>query len=835
MRGVSGRTLIVVCALASLAAGCAQLETLPKLRAADLRFKPAQSSRIYAADGSLITTLHGIENRTVVPLEAMPGHLRRAVIAIEDERFYEHSGVDLRAIVRAAVANFTSGGIREGGSTITQQYVKQVIIAPGAIAAQTLDRKIDEAILARQLERRLTKKEILHRYLNTVYFGRGAYGVQAAARTYFSKSVGELTLPESALLAALIRSPETYNPFDKRRLALARRDLVLDKMVELGWLSELRRARAAAKKLGLNPARSRDRYLAPYFVDYVRRLIEFDPRFEFLGDTPRERERQLFSGGLRIHTTVDLDMQRAAEAAARSVLPYAADPYASLVSMEPRSGHVKAMVGGRDYFAPRRKERYAKFNLAITGEPRLAASKQGGRSAGTGRQAGSAFKPIVLAAALEEGFTPAYAAETTSGQTIEGCERSPGVPYQPRNFAGSGGGWMNMYQAITVSNNVYHVKLSRDAGVPKVLEMSQRLGLKNIPNASAYENERACSIGLGAADVYPVEFAAVFATFANRGSYCAPFAITKIEDRYGNTIYSHRDNCEQVLDRGIADRLTELLHGPVRPNGTAGYVSGQLGRPVAGKTGTTNDFKDAWFAGYVPQYATVAWVGYEIPRELFNITAGGQTYARVTGGSIPGRMWADYMAAMLADVPVERFAQPPPIPTRTVPDVVGMEEDEAIEVLEDRDFRVRTEVVEHYEPAGTVVEQNPEGGASVWVGSLVLLRISDGRGDPPKVEVPNVIGMTKEEAEAALEDAGFRVQVRPRETIDPDQEGKVVEQDPSGGTEVDPESRVRIYIGEFVPPPTPTPTPPRGPPETPGPPDDGDDDSGNNENNENND
>src|SRR5918992_2778037 len=313
VRTIPRRAILVACALALAATGCAQLQDLPRLTKADLRFHPPQSSFLWDSQGRLITTFHGEQDPTVIPLKRIPKHVRRAVIAIEDQRFYDHDGVDLRAIARAFFANIESGSIEEGGSTITQQYVKNVIISPNEIAARTIKRKIDEAALARQLEAKLSKKEILTRYLNTVYFGEGSYGIQAAARTYFRKPANKLTLAQGALLAGTIRSPGSYNPFDNRKRAKKRRNVVLKRMEQLGWADPTKVQKALGSKLHLTKWSEREHYPAPYFVDYVKRLIKYDPRFRALGRTPNIREKRMFTGGLSIYTTLDRDMQTAAE------------------------------------------------------------------------------------------------------------------------------------------------------------------------------------------------------------------------------------------------------------------------------------------------------------------------------------------------------------------------------------------------------------------------------------------------------------------------------------------------------------------------------------------
>ncbi|MEA2446695.1 MAG: penicillin-binding protein, partial [Actinomycetota bacterium] len=362
--------LVVVSMTASCAQLTSQLDDLPTLSDADLRFRLAQSSKIFDSEGQLITTLHKTENRTIISLKRMPKYVRQAVIAIEDERFYQHKGVDVRAIARAILANVASGKIEEGGSTITQQYVKNVIIAPGEIAEKTFERKIIEAALSRQLEKKLSKNEILERYLNPVYFGEGAYGVQAAANTYFGKSAADLSLPEAAMLAGIIRIPEQYDPYKNPKVARQRRDLVLRQMAKLGYIDDDKATKAQSKKVRLDEVTVADEYPAPYFIDYVQRLVTYDPRFKAVGETVAARTKRLFQGGLKIYTTVDLDTQAAAEQAVDSVLSDG-DPYASMVAIEPDTGYVRAMVGGRDWFAPPKEDPYAKLNLAILAEPGL--------------------------------------------------------------------------------------------------------------------------------------------------------------------------------------------------------------------------------------------------------------------------------------------------------------------------------------------------------------------------------------------------------------------------------------------------------------------------------
>ncbi|MDQ3982411.1 MAG: transglycosylase domain-containing protein, partial [Actinomycetota bacterium] len=602
------RRLVVLVLAATLAAGCAQLRDLPTLQPKDLEFELAQSSKIFDAKGRLIATLHRGQNRTNVTLEQIPQHVEDAVISIEDQRFYEHDGVDLKAIFRAALANAASGDIEQGGSTITQQYVKNVIIAPGEIAERTLDRKLQEAALARQIEQELSKEEILERYLNTVYFGQGAYGVQAASKVFFGKSVWRLTLREGALLAALIRAPEDYDPFRRGKAAKRRRNVVLRQMASLGHVERAKADEAAAKGLALQPVREKDEYPAPYFVDYVQRILTYHPDFDFLGKTTAQRTKRLFTGGLRIYTTVDLEMQAAAEEAVRETLPYPSDPHGSLVALEPDTGYVRAMVGGRDWFAPPKKDRYAKLNLAIVAEPDLGRVKIPGtkrylhQAPGTGRQAGSAFKPFALAAAIDNGVPLSKRYDGSGPLVIEGVDN--GGDYTVQNYEGGQFGEITLLEATVNSVNVVYAQLVEEIGEDPVVDVAERLGIQTPlqPYFSAV---------LGTNEVNPLGMAAAFGTLANLGDYHPPVAITRIVDsskEQNREIYKDDTDSVEVLDEGAAYLTTSALQEVVR-RGT-GTAAAAIGRPAAGKTGTAQEYRDAWFVGYTPNLVASVWVGY---------------------------------------------------------------------------------------------------------------------------------------------------------------------------------------------------------------------------------
>jgi len=828
--------------MSSCASVVEQFEDLPKLSEKDLKFKLAESSRIYDADGNLITTLHETENRTVIPLRGMPKHLRRAVVAIEDERFFEHDGVDLRAILRAFVTNAASGEIREGGSTITQQYVKNVIIAPGEIAEKTLRRKIVEAALSRQLERRLSKTEILERYLNTVYFGKGAYGVQAAAFTYFHKPASKLTLAESALIAGLIRSPENYDPYENTKAARQRRNTVLDRMGQLGWASTSAVSKAKRSKLGMEEAQTTGEYPAPYFVDYVQRLVKFDPRFAAVGETLGERQNRLLQGGLRIYTTIDMDHQAAAERAVRGNLPYENDPSGSLVAIEPDTGHVIAMVGGKDWFAPRKEDPYAKLNLAIVAEPNLGCTNIPGtkecanRAPGTGRQAGSAFKPFALAAALESGVSLSKTYKAGSCMVFPGADS--GGPWRVCNYEGGDfGSQLSLLEATVSSVNVVYAQLILDVGPDEGAELANEMGINTTLLATN-------SMVLGSNPVNPLGMATAYGTFATNGVHHPPVAITRIVDgTTGETIYTDETEAERVLDPGVAYLVTTALEAVI-DRGTG--VRAQIGRPAAGKTGTAQEYRDAWFGGYTPDLSAAVWVGYpdgEI--EMKASCAGSESSCRptridgqgVTGGSYPAEIWADFMDTALLGVPARDFTQPDiglitvVIDSRTgcladsftpdeyavsatfasgtepekrcragrpgvrVPDVFSFPIDEARALMRRAGFDVNTvsEPSSTY-PPGRVIGQDPDAGEKAPEGSTVTLYVSVSGQETSRV--PDVLGYTRGSAEAALRNAGFQVNVVTQSDGGRGRKDKnrVWRQSPSAGTIAREGSTVTIWV-----------------------------------------
>ncbi len=596
------RRLLPGLLLAGLATAC----TVTPLPDPGLGDRPL-TTVVYAADGTVIARWHAEENRRPVTYDDLPRSLVDAVVAVEDERFWEHRGVDLRAIGRALVADVAAGDVVQGGSTITQQYLKNVVLS----ADVGLDRKLREAVLALRLERGLDKERILEHYLNTVYFGAGAYGVGAAAETYFGKDVRSLELAESALLAGLIRAPTRADPYTHPDRALRRRRAVLDKMVALGWIAPDAAAAAAAEPLRLQDrTATRDRY--PYFTAEVRRRLLREPA---LGATPEARARLLREGGLRIYTTLDPAAQDAAERAVASVLPDDG-PAAALAALDPRTGHVLALVGGRDFYDPR--DPVARFDLATRGR----------------RQAGSAFKPFVLAAALEHGLR--LDTVLPAGRTV--TITTPSGPWTVENYAGETFPDLTLEEATVFSVNAVYARLIDLVGPRQVAAVAAAAGI-TTPLLPYH------GLALGAQEVTVLDMASAYGTFAAGGTHVDPVFVTRIEDADGVDLYDEIPVVTEAVSRAVADDVTRALEEVVR-RGTG--IQAWIGRPVAGKTGTTQDDVDAWFVGYTAGLSAAVWVGYprgSIPMEP------PRTPFTVTGGTWPAWIWARFAATVLADLP----------------------------------------------------------------------------------------------------------------------------------------------------------------------------------------
>ncbi|MFM1966763.1 MAG: hypothetical protein RL134_2488 [Actinomycetota bacterium] len=629
-------------------------ESLPsQLDAPDL----PERSVILAADGSVMATIY-YQNRVEVPLSAVAPVMRQAIVAVEDARFLDHPGIDLRGTMRAIVANSTQSSGTQGGSTITQQYVKNLLIASAtneeeleAARARTPSRKLREIRYALALERRYSKEEILERYLNIVYFGAGAYGVEAAARRYFSKPASELNLVESATLAGIVQQPTAFDPTRNPELAEQRRDLVLGEMAEAGFITPVEASAAARVSLegvldpSIQPNGCTSSY-APYFCDFVIRMIKADPAF---GETLVEREALLRRGGLTIRTTLDPDVQDAAMKSVTSYIPIK-DPSqraAAITLVEPGTGNVIAMAQNREWGLKGRGKTTYNYNV------------DAGFGGTIGMQAGSTFKVFTLAAALEQGFSPMEGIDSPNPKTFENFVNcTDGTKFQPVTVRNSGSaGFLNMFQATAFSTNTYFVTLAERFGLCRQAEIAEEMGVRL---ATGDPLLRVPTFSLGTMEVSPLSMAGAYAAFANHGTYCQPRVVLEITDRYGNNLDVPDPRCREVISRNVADAvtgvLTNVIDGPFE--GRTGGLMSLPDRPAAGKTGSTNENAAIWFAGYTPQIAAAVWVGD--PRGGFaypmtDVTINGTYYSYVTGGQIPGPIWRETMMAAHANLAPQAF------------------------------------------------------------------------------------------------------------------------------------------------------------------------------------
>jgi penicillin-binding protein 1A len=580
--------------------------------------KPQADSRVstvYAVDGSPIGEFREAESRVVIPPEQIPRTMKLAVVASEDHEFYNHAGVDWRGIVRAFWADVQKRQLKQGGSTITQQLAKNLYTD----GARTFSRKAKEALIAAQIERVLTKDEILAKYLNTVYMGDSVFGVQAAAQSYFKKDAKDLTLSEAALLAGVLPAPSLYSPRSHPQAAEARRNEVLDRILKYGLApaGEVAAARAQKPKI-FPPPGVVGRY--PYFLDYLRIYLlevkKYDPEL-------------IYRGGLRIDTTLDPHLEDTAQSILKKTLPNPKDPEAALVSIEPQTGYVRTLVGGTDW-------NESKVNLAL--------GKLGG---GSGRQAGSSFKPFVLARAFEAGVSPNKVYSAPS------CITPRGFLAQVCNYEGGAYGSATLATAIAKSINTVFVQLIVDVGIKQTAELAHRLGITSIDLSKPVYG----GIAIGTQEVSPLDMASAFGVFADRGLRAEPTPVLKITQRDGTVLEDNtqQDRTARVMEEPVADNVTNLLAGVI-DHGTG--RAADIGRPAAGKTGTSENYENAWFVGYTPTLSTAVWMGYKegnIPlRGIHGVGA-------VVGGTWPARMWHDFMTEAMKGVPVTEFTQPAPI------------------------------------------------------------------------------------------------------------------------------------------------------------------------------
>jgi penicillin-binding protein 1A len=782
----------------------------------------SQTSFLFASDGTLITSLHAAENRVVVPSKKIPDVMRDAVIAIEDKRFYDHHGVDLKALLRAAYVDATSGRIVEGGSTITQQYVKQAYVGD----EETLTRKVKEAYLAWQLEQKLTKDQILTRYLNTVYFGNGAYGIQSAAETYFDRPATHLTLAQAALLAGLIRAPNDYDPVSHPNVAARRRDQVLQNMEGLGMIDAAGVARASGRPLQLRIAHETEQhYAAPYFVDYVKQWFLSNPRF---GRNVQERYDLLFKGGLRITTTIDPMLQEQAETAVDSILLYRGDPYAAMTVVDPRTGFIKAMVGGRNYWDP--KDRFARINLATGGT--------------TGRQAGSSFKPFALVAALEHGISPS---QSFDGSSVS-VPLDNGTVWTPGNAEGGSYGYLSLESATVNSVNVAYVNIEKAIGngniylgARRVVSTARRLGIRCCTRTTSPRTplQAVPSAVLGTNEVNTLEMASAYGTLADGGLHVQPTPVSSVTTADGKVLYQAGSPADLVVSPSIV-RLADQILQKVVLEGTG--TAANIGRPQIGKTGTAQNYSDAWFVGAIPQLVAAVWVGF--PQGQLSMCCGRTRISPVYGGTWPAQIWRAFMVNATAHLPEKPFPtsvvqyvtlsiditqgclanqftppqdiryqkyvvgtepkmkvckEPSSYQLLPIPSVVGTRQEKAVAALQAAGFTVKV----RYDAASTqrtgfVIGQDPSGGDRAEQTSTVSITVA-GPGDPTAT-VPDVLGLSQERATRTLADAGFEVTVVRDHECSPSSpscdyaKGAVWSQSPGADEDAAPGSTVTIVV-----------------------------------------
>ncbi len=566
---------------------------------------PNASSRIYDEKGRLITTVHAEENRIPVSISQVPQHLQNAFVAAEDVRFYEHHGIDPRGILRAVFSNVISGNATgQGGSTITQQLARNAFLTQ----EQTLKRKLLEVVLAFEIENKYTKKQILEMYMNQIYFGQGCYGIETASHVYFGKDVKDLTLPQCAMLAGLPNSPNYYSPFRSLEAAKYRQAIVLDQMAKYGYITEAEATQAKAADVGLaNPEAAKSTgSTASYFINYVIQTI-----------SDKYDSDAIYKEGLQVYTTLNLDMQKEAEKVMAANLPEGnkdanglTQPQGALITVEVGTGHVKAMVGGRgeDHF---------------------------NRATQMVRQPGSAFKPFVYLTAFENKFSP-Y--DTVNNET----KTYPGG-WTPKNYGGTSGGKVTLEEALVHSMNIPTIDLADQVGMSKVLETATACGISTLVKD---DNNLAASIGGLTNGVSMIDMAKAYSVFANNGKLVEPSVILKVVDRNGNVLEDNSTVApgKQVVDETSVQRLTCILE-EVISRGTGGNA--MIGRPMAGKTGTTDDEHDAWFVGYTPEMVTAVWIGDD--------TSSNAGY---TGGTVPAAIWREFMSQALSDYKYKAFDIP---------------------------------------------------------------------------------------------------------------------------------------------------------------------------------
>lgn len=567
---------------------------------------PFESTIVYASDGSVLATIHAGEKRITVPLSKISPYLIKAVIASEDQDFFNHKGISIKAMVRAGIANLFHGRIVQGGSTLTQQLARSLFLS----TKKTFNRKISEAYYAVELEKNYTKEEILEMYLNQVYWGHNTYGAAAASQLYFGKDPEKLTLSEAALLSGVLGAPELYSPYKNFALAAKKRDTVIDKMQKLGMISAETARKTMAEKITLSMGKvNKYKYNAPYFTSSViNQLSE-----KYGRDT-------VFKGGLRIYTTLSMPVQKAAEEAVNLFITKEGPKFrfsqAALTAIDPNSGYVLAMVGGADFDK-------SEYNRAVQAK----------------RSPGSSFKPFIYAAAMETGISPGdVILDSPTAFEVYATAQNPDGKWRPKNFDKRFRGPVTVQQALAFSLNIPAIKLLEEVGIENAVNLAHRMGITSALTP-------ALSLVLGTSDVSLFEMTSAFGVFAAGGERAEPMSVLKVTDKDGKVLEENKPKRSQVLDPDVANIMVMMMKDVI------GYGTGhaaRLTRPAAAKTGTSNDFKDAWFVGFVPQMVAGVWVGNDNNTPMKGV-------AEV---SICPRIWKSFMVNALKDIPAKGFPKP---------------------------------------------------------------------------------------------------------------------------------------------------------------------------------
>ncbi len=698
----------------------------------------AQKTRIVDVNGDTIASLYD-ENRVNVPLAQISRTMIKAIVSIEDYRFYQHGALDLKGTLRALVTNQASSGTVQGGSSITQQMVKLTLLSQATTKAEqkaatddTYARKVQELRYAIAFEETHSKDWILERYLNIAYFGDGVFGVQAAARHYFDKNAKDLDLRQSAMLAGLVKNPTGYDPTNSPDRALERRNVVIERMAELNVINPGRSRRTQKQKLGLHIVKQKNGCVfsaAPFFCDYVISYLMKDPA---LGKTTEDRKKLLYSGGLTIRTTIDQRMQKAADASVSDHVYSRDRAIGALAMIEPRTGDVRAVAQSR----PMGRNRAA-------GETYLnyVVPQRFGDSAGF--QAGSTFKAFVLATAIKQGVPLSKTFNAQPKMTFNQADfaNCPGSP----SFAGTfpignstSSGVMDVYRGTRESVNTFYLQLERLTGVCAPFNLAKQMGVElTNPTGDQYGNgaERVPTFTLGVANVSPLEMAEAYATFGGRGLHCSARPVTAILDSSGSTVKEYGSQCTQVLPESTADAVNDVLRGVQEGNGFGASNGLQLDQPSAAKTGTTQEGKSVWFMGYTPQLATAAMIaganGDGTPTKLAGQVIGGDYISTASGSGFAGPMWGDAMQVIDQWLPNGGFVAPDAQDVRGVqvgvPGTAGMSLEQAQKVLADAGFTtlVSSQVDSGYSQ-GLVAYTSPGAGATANSGQSVTIYPSDG-------------------------------------------------------------------------------------------------------------